>query len=241
MAATHIAGGRAVAARRGWDWLVAGWALFCKQPRTWLAWVAVLVVVILALLMAHPYFGRLLLIGLGPLLMAGIARGCRELDEGRAMKFGHLFAGFGAAAGQLAAIGAICAVATVVIVLLVVSASGLDLAAFRGGQDVAAMPPAQLMAVLLAVLIILGLLAPVAMAAWFAPLLVVFHDAKAAGAMRESFMASLRNIMPMLVYGVVMLVLIVAATLPALLGWVVLLPVLAASVYASYKDIFIAA
>ena len=240
-AGTPVAGGRAVAARRGWDWVAAGWALFRKQPRIWLAWVAVLVAIIVGLLMAHPLGGRLLLIGLGPLLMAGIASGCRELDEGRAMKFGHLFAGFGAAAGRLAAVGAICAIATVVIVLGVVSASGVDLSAFRGGQNVAAMPPAQLMAVLLAMLIILGLLTPVAMAAWFAPLLVVFHDRTATGAMRESFVASLRNIMPMLVYGVVILVLIVPATLPALLGWLILLPVLAASVYASYKDIFSAA
>jgi hypothetical protein len=238
MARTHVVGGRAVAARRGWDWVAAGWALFCKQPRTWLAWVAVLVAIILVLLMAHPLFGRLLLIGLGPLLMAGIACGCRELDEGRAMKFSHLFAGFGAAAGQLAALGAICAVATAVIVFGVVSASGVDLSAIGSGQNVAAMPPAQLMAVLLAMLVILGLLVPVAMAAWFAPLLVVFDGRRATGAMRESFVASLRNIMPMLVYGVVTLVLIVAATLPALLGWLVLLPVLAASVYTSYKDVF---
>ncbi|MDH5578508.1 MAG: hypothetical protein OEZ09_08600, partial [Betaproteobacteria bacterium] len=72
-AGTPVAGGRAVAARRGWDWVAAGWALFRKQPRIWLAWVAVLVAIIVGLLMAHPLGGRLLLIGLGPLLMAGIA------------------------------------------------------------------------------------------------------------------------------------------------------------------------
>lgn len=45
--------------------------------------------------------------------------------------------------------------------------------------------------------------------------------------------------MPFLVYGVVMMVLSVLASLPLLLGWQVLGPVLAASLYTSYKDIYL--
>ena len=44
--------------------------------------------------------------------------------------------------------------------------------------------------------------------------------------------------MPMFVYSLLGLVFAIAATIPLLLGWLVLAPVFAASVYASYKDIF---
>lgn len=241
MADGILAGGRTVAARRGWDWIAAGWTLFRRQPVIWLAWVASLVLIILVLLMAHPLFGRLLLICILPILVAGIALGCRDLDEGRPMRFAQLFAGFQSRSGPLAAVGAICAAATLLIFVGVIFASGVDLSALRSPQEAAALPPAQALSILLAMLIILALLVPVAMAAWFAPLLVAFHGTGVVAAMRASVLASMRNLAPMLVYGLVMLVLMVAATLPALLGWLVLLPVLMASVYTSYKDIFSAA
>jgi uncharacterized membrane protein len=57
-------------------------------------------------------------------------------------------------------------------------------------------------------------------------------------AMKESFVANLRNIPPFLVYGLIGLGLGFVAAIPFLLGWLVLVPVFAASVYASYKDIF---
>ena len=43
---------------------------------------------------------------------------------------------------------------------------------------------------------------------------------------------------PMLVYGVVLITLAVLATIPILLGWLVLLPVIFTALYASYNDIF---
>jgi uncharacterized membrane protein len=56
--------------------------------------------------------------------------------------------------------------------------------------------------------------------------------------MKTSFVACLANIWPMLVYSLVGLVLAIVATIPFGLGWLVLGPVFAASVYASFKDIF---
>jgi uncharacterized membrane protein len=87
----------------------------------------------------------------------------------------------------------------------------------------------------------LALLLPVVMAIWFAPPLVVFHDKSAVEAMQESFTGCLRNIVPFLLYGLVMLVLGVLAAIPFGLGWLVLGPVLAASLYTSYKDIYLTA
>jgi uncharacterized membrane protein len=42
----------------------------------------------------------------------------------------------------------------------------------------------------------------------------------------------------MFVYGLLGLVYAIVASIPFLLGWLVLAPVFAASVYVSYKDIF---
>jgi uncharacterized membrane protein len=56
--------------------------------------------------------------------------------------------------------------------------------------------------------------------------------------MRESFVASFRNFLPMLVYGIVMFALLLLAMLPLALGLFVWVPLLAASAYASYRSIF---
>jgi uncharacterized membrane protein len=56
--------------------------------------------------------------------------------------------------------------------------------------------------------------------------------------MKQSFVGSLRNIVPFLLYGLILFLLSIVATLPLLLGWLVLGPVLAASLYTAYKDIY---
>jgi uncharacterized membrane protein len=57
-------------------------------------------------------------------------------------------------------------------------------------------------------------------------------------AIKESFMGCLKNILPFLVYSIVLVVLGVVASIPLGLGWLVLGPTLVGSVYASYRDIY---
>jgi uncharacterized membrane protein len=57
--------------------------------------------------------------------------------------------------------------------------------------------------------------------------------------MKASFTGCLRNILPFLLYSVVLFVLSIVASVPLLLGWLVLGPVFAASVYTSYRDIYL--
>ena len=94
------------------------------------------------------------------------------------------------------------------------------------------------MTILLAVLVALALLIPVAMAAWFAPALVVLNDMGVGDAIKASFWACLKNIVPFLVYGLILFGLAIVASIPFGLGWLALGPTLAASVYAAYRDIF---
>ena len=93
-------------------------------------------------------------------------------------------------------------------------------------------------ALAIAVLLMLALLLPLVMAIWFAPPLVVFHELGAVEAMKQSFAGCLKNMLPFLLYGVVLLVAGVVASIPLFLGWLVLGPVIAASVYTAYRDIY---
>jgi uncharacterized membrane protein len=107
-----------------------------------------------------------------------------------------------------------------------------------GGGDAQAMASMG-MTMVLAMLIMFALLLPAMMAIWFAAPLVVFHDHGALDAMKTSFAGCLKNMLPFLLYGVVLMVLSIVASLPLLLGWLALGPVLAASIYTSYRDIYL--
>ena len=79
---------------------------------------------------------------------------------------------------------------------------------------------------------------PLIMGYWFAPALVLFRGDEPFAAMKTSFTACMRNVPPFLVYGLLGILFAIVASIPFGLGWLVLLPVYAASMYASYKDIF---
>jgi len=115
---------------------------------------------------------------------------------------------------------------------------GVGMGAMLGAGDPAQMEGMGL-TILLAVLVMTALLLPAVMAVWFAAPLVVFHQLGALEAMKQSFAGCLKNIVPFLLYGAILLVFSILASLPLLLGWLVLGPVLAASLYTAYRDIYI--
>ena len=94
--------------------------------------------------------------------------------------------------------------------------------------------------VMLALLFSLLLSIPLLMALWFSPALVLFNGMPPWQALRASFDACLQNALPFLLYGLIITVLAFFATLPMLLGYLVLIPLIAGSVYAAYRDIFLA-
>lgn len=236
--ATYVAGGRAVEAGRGWDWIAEGWELFKKQAGMWIALVLV-AFVILFVLALFRIIGSLATFVLSPVFAAGVLVGGRAVDEGRELEIGHLFAGFRQKFGQLVTVGVLYLGAAIVIALVVGLATGTSIFAMTG--NVAELTYEALLSLLLAFLIMLALLLPVVMAVWFAPALVLFHDKNAMDAMKESFTGCLRNVVPFLVYGVVLMVLGMLASIPLGLGWLALGPVMCTSFYASYKDIYLTA
>ncbi len=76
------------------------------------------------------------------------------------------------------------------------------------------------------------------MALQFAPMLIIFNDMAPVPAMKASLRAFLRNMLPLSLYAVLLLPFAFIASLPLMLGWLVLLPVIITSLYAIYRDLF---
>ena len=233
--ADFVPGGRTVEAGNGWGWIASAWALFKRQPFLWIGMIVLLLVMLIAASII-PIVGGILITLFAPVFAAGIVIGCRALDEGGELEIGHLFAGFRNRAGTLIGVGAVYLVISLIVMLVVGLTMGVGMMTMMGG-DPAAMA-AMGTTVLLAVLIMVALMLPVFMAVWFAPPLVVFHGHGVMESMKESFVGFLRNIVPFLIYGVVLFVFSILATLPIGLGWLILGPVLAASLYTGYRDIY---
>jgi uncharacterized membrane protein len=233
-----IPGGRGVPAANGWSWIVEGWNLFMRQPGMWIGMIVALAVLFIVLAMI-PFLGSLALMITFPAFTAGLMIGCRALAEGSPLEFGHLFAGFRERFGTLAAVGAIYLGVSLAIALLVGLITGASMFAMMSGSggDPAATAGA-LASMALALLVMMALMIPVAMAVWFAAPLVVFHGRGALEAMKESFSGCLKNIVAFLLYGVILLVAVIVASIPMGLGWLVLGPVMAASVYTAYRNIY---
>ncbi len=226
--ARRVSAGEAIA------WLSQGWEMFRQAPGTWIGLSVVFVVVMMVLGMIPIV--NLALNLLIPVFIGGIMLGCHALAEGDELRIGHLFAGFSNQAGNLVLVGAIY-LGGIVAATLVMAVIGGGLGFFAASQGSAPGVGLTLLIGLLAAVFIF----PLAAAVWYAPALVLFHGMAPLAAMKASFNACLRNWLPFLAYGLVFLVLAVFATLPLGLGWLVLIPVTQASVYAGYRSMFLRA
>jgi len=229
---------RAVAAGNGFDWLKQGWALFVVNPGVWIAITIVLLVVMLGLMIV-PLVGSLAANLLTPLFGAGLLLACRKAADGDRLEIADLFAGFKQNTGDLVLVGVLYMAAMLVVLLVVLLLGGGSVV---GGLMLGR--PAgvglALGGMLLALLLSLALSVPLFMALWFAPALVVFNNMPPMAALKASFNACLKNTLAFLVYSLIVMVLMFFAALPVGLGFLVLIPVLSGSVYASYRDIFVA-
>jgi uncharacterized membrane protein len=184
-----------------------------------------------------PFIGFVAMYLLTPILMGGVMLGCASLERGGSLEVAHLFAGFREQTGALATVGLLYLGGTLAILLVVGLIFGFSLVPmFMGGRAPEATEALTLIA--LASLVMLALFIPVLMAIWFASPLVVLHGVKPIDAIKMSFLGCLKNILPFLIYGVIALLLAIVATIPIFLGWLALGPVLMASVYTGYRDIF---
>ena len=230
---------RTVSADRGWQWIVEGFRMFRGQPLVWIALVVLLVVLSFAAALV-PLLGPLAITLLTPVFFAGLMNACRNADQGGEPEIGHLFSAFKTHATPLVTVGGIYLVGNIVaagVMFMIAGGASMPVMMGKGGADPNAMRMA-LGGLALGLVVGLAVFLPVLMAIWFAPLLIMFEDSPPVDAMKLSFSACLRNMVPFLIYGVAAMILFFIAALPLMLGLIVLMPVLVCSIYASYKDIF---
>lgn len=232
---------RKVAASQGFQWVAAGFRLYRKKSLMLSAAFGLLFGVVMGL-------GRIPLVGgslselASPLMVAGFMAAYRVLDEGHELEWPHFLAGVQGPLLPLMTVGAVQLLGTLLIGQLMLG-MGFDpqavMAAARGGEA----SPAELQAVLnqaMPVLLVgLALFAPLIMATWFAPALILFGGARPATALGVSLQAVAKNWAAMLMNSLALgLLLFFAALVPMLLGLLVAMPVLFGSLYASYQAIF---
>lgn len=234
--AEFIPEGQALSAGQGWQWITGGWSLFRAQPGLWIG-VAVALLLFYGVVGLIPWVGQLATTLVTPVLAGGLLLGCKALDEGDALTFGHVFEGFRIPqTGRLLLLGAATLLSAIILVVAVVAVAGVGygVAAMGGNAGTAGIG----VTTLLAVLVALAISVPIYMALWFAPALVTFQDYAPFDALKASFFACLKNIVPFLVYGVMLFILMIVAMIPFGLGMLVMVPVIIASVYAAYRDVF---
>ena len=235
-------------AGRGMGWIGEAWQILTRNMLLWIGGLLVLSIVSMAA-GSVPFAGYFIGVVLGPMIYAGIYVVAQKSDRGEVISFEDFFAGFQQRTAELARLGAACLVMQMVVLLItaIIAWSLLhdDFQMFSRlvTTDVKDMPPVSPMLFLKFMLVLalyLVLLFPYLAAVWFAvPLVVLHEEVSVRQAIRWSFTACMKNIWPLTVYGLLLLVLIVAGMVPLMLGLLVVIPLAMISVYTSYRDIFV--
>ena len=237
---------------RGWRWITEGFDYFLRAWRGW-AGAMVIGIAIMVVVSFIPVVNLVFDALTYQVWIAGIAIGCRAQSEWQPFRVSHLFAGFRNRPGVLILLSFISYAAILLVVMGVMFAilpGWLDLPGFTGADG--PFSPQFLIAVLLS----MALTIPVLMATFFAPHLLVLHRVSLIQAIRLSLVGCLKNIMPFLLWGILLMaiaaivgvivmlpaVLLGLPTVAILLGLVFAIlapPTMFASIYVAYEDIFL--
>ena len=235
-----------VAAECGVAWLTEGWALFMRQPSLLVGMTLILLLIIAALNLV-PLLGGLAALIMLVVLAAGLLTTFERLQHGQEVGFDTLFSGLRERTQPLLILGLILLGAEIIIALLVglvVSGTVIGSVLMGGIMSHGEMSPAMLLGViqggLIALLLVLLLSLPLFMAYTFAVPLVCLGGHAPVAALKASFFAVAANWAPFLVFGLIYLVLALLASIPLLLGWLLLLPLSFAAGYVAYREVFMA-
>jgi|SRR5450631_962778 uncharacterized membrane protein len=223
-------------AARGAGWIAEAFKLFRQAPLAWIALCSAWLVITLALLLV-PLVGQAIANFLQPVFFASFAIAAYKQAAGERVLMADLFAGFRRNLRALVNLGVLILVAVLAIVFamgllgLPVTVPAGDTASieeyiesFRGKEWQIAMT---FFAIVL-----------VKSAVWFAPPLIAFHGMGAIEAIRWSVYAAISNVGAMIVYGAILFAIFFVAFIPAWLGLIVAIPVMAISSYTGYREVF---
>jgi hypothetical protein len=241
--AQFIPGGRSVPMRNAFTWIADAWGLFKEQPGLWIGFILVfaalpvLPVVLAIPLKGTPFAGIILFFGLILLFMhilfiAGAIYSCDLLRRKGSFTFSDLFVACNRDydTAPLLAIWLIGWGCIIVLMNILPNSPSTATGA----------PPDTIYTVRSIIAFVWMVIC--SMAFWFAPALVMMHGISPVKAIRMSFFACLKNILPTGIIGIIVAsVMTFIETLPFLPGLLAMLPVIMLMCflnYTLYRDIF---
>lgn len=217
-------------------WFATGWRLFLAAPAVWVLQTLVFIALFIVIAII-PVFGQLAVIVSFPIFCAGMIHGCDLLQRGEPLEIRDLFAGFERQTPNLIVLGGGYLLGFGVIFTIAVaigSSSALvgyllgnlgGLGAFLGGLALASLIGYSLWILLL-------------MALWFAPALVMLGGVPPLQALLLSARACGRNLPAFALMALALYLISSLVVLSAMLALLVVIPLIAGAVYASWRDVF---
>jgi uncharacterized membrane protein len=230
---------KSLSAGQGASWFSCGWELFKQDFGTW--FIMFLIFIGLSIVLNFvPFIGPLALMIISPALMAGFMYAAAELDQGNKIEIGYLFQGFRdkERMNKLLVLGVVYLLVQVFIIFImftVVGGSMMMSASQTGNVDpaeimTAGMGISMLLIILVALVIMMGFI--------YSTQLVMLDNMAPIESIKASYAACFKNILPLLVFGLIYFLLAIVAAIPLFLGFLILIPVSFTALYCSYKSIF---
>lgn len=219
---------RSVASGRGLEWLVGGFRTVMKTPVFWLLG-GLAFLIGNWLLGLFPVIGSMLSTAASVVAIGALMRSAQALEQGSdPVAAAKLAAG----STPLWILGALAAAMTfgLYLSMLVMGVSSMGMFMLSTGS----LGPM----VMISLLIMLAFGALMFMAFWLAPALVALRGASPVEAIKLSFAASLKNLVPFIVFFVLSTLACIAGAIPFGLGLLLVFPALIASSYIAYQEIF---
>lgn len=216
-------------------WLATGWQIFLASPGIWIMQTVILIA-ILAALGFVPLIGWAAAPVALPMLAAGMLAGVGAVQRKQTLRVDHLFDGLRHRTGELLLLGAFHLAGALAAALIATVVGG---SAVLTGMLVGALAGAGVAAggLMFGILVFTVLWALLIMALCFAPALVLLDAVPPLEAMRLSARACFANLLTFIVLAAMLYVLVWIAMLPAGLGMLVLVPVIAGTLHAAWVQV----
>jgi uncharacterized membrane protein len=230
-----IENGRSVPTGNCTRWIGATYALFSQRPWKWIG--TMLLLALISVLVSLLPLSNLLTTVLWPVVAGGIAYALDQQRQTQSFTLSAVFSGFGPRMLSLVAVGCVGLLSYGIMFVIMSTMVGNDtaLAVMGGGQQLSAIPPGFWSAML----VTMALTIPLTAATFLAAPLIMLHGARPVDAMKMSFFGCMKNIVPWILSGVLMVLLICVSAIPLLLGLFVTLPMAVMLFYSMYRDIFL--
>ncbi|WP_265503760.1 BPSS1780 family membrane protein, partial [Providencia heimbachae] len=232
---------RAVDAGEGVNWISQSWALVKEKLGMWILINIVLFALIFIISMIP--FLNLLITFITPIFLGGIIAICENQRKTGQAEIGLLFAGFQQKFSTLFAVGAINFAANLVgmIIAFIIGGSAIFGLLMEnnqyGGPSDAAILASSGTFILAGIVMAIAALVGTALT-WFAPALVMNHEFKVGEAISASLQAVKKNILPGILFFIVIAILLVVSAIPLGLGLLISMPIMYATYYSTYRSLF---